>query len=73
MIRLAVSGFVTSALVASNTILVSRLSPQAVGVSFTISLCWAYAVGNVAKADTYGRVTYAAASAAGCGVALWVA
>jgi hypothetical protein len=73
MIRLAVSGFVTSALVASNTILVSRLSPQAVGVSFAISLCWAYAVGNVAKADTYGRVTYAAAAAAGCGAALWIA
>jgi len=73
MIRIAVSGFVTSALVASNTILVSRVSPSAVGVSFAISLCWAYAVGSVAKTDTVGRLTYAAASAAGCGVALWIA
>ena len=66
MVKLAVSGFVTSALVTTNTVLVSRLNISAVAVSFTIALCWAYAVAAVAKAETMGKLTYAAASAAGC-------
>ena len=69
--RIVVAGFITSALVTSNTVLVSRLSLPAVAVSFTIALCWAYAVQAVSKADTMGKLAYATASAAGCATTLW--
>lgn len=66
VLRVVTSGFITSALVSTNTILVSRVHGSAVAVSFTIALCWAYAVSAVSQTDTMGKLAYATASAAGC-------
>ena len=71
VLRIAVAGYITSALVTTNTVLVSRVNGSAVAVSFTIALCWAYAVAAVAKTDTMGKLAYATASAAGCATTLW--
>jgi hypothetical protein len=66
ILRVACTGFCVSALVTYNTLLVSRLDTAAPAVSFTIALTWAFAVGEVAKTGTLGKLAYAAASTLGC-------